>query len=235
MAYPLSCQDSSKLSSCLCPDGTRLILNTKTKEEIMKTILMIFSTAFLFWPGCNENSQVLEPESIEVSNRRLITLPQPNGLSVENTFSVTKYIKGNDGGELRIDDRYFAGPHGEVKVIAKLKLDKNTFTGNYNITMTVDDVTGAAKFSPVIIFTKPATEFYLKFEGLDLSGVNPSDVKFQDFLPDGTVKDIDEIEALIVDVPSGIIELKLKDFVVRDVSINYNIMDIPGSRYGFSR
>ncbi|MDO8549476.1 MAG: hypothetical protein Q7S39_04895 [Ignavibacteria bacterium] len=50
-----------------------------------------------------------------------------------------------------------------------------------------------------------------------MSGVNPSDIKFQDFLPDGTVRDIDEIEALIVDVPSGIIELKLKDFVVRDV------------------
>ncbi|MDO8549477.1 MAG: hypothetical protein Q7S39_04900, partial [Ignavibacteria bacterium] len=126
----------------------------KTKGAIMKSFFKLLATALLFLIGCNENSQVIEPEGIEVSNRRLITLPQPNSLSVENTFSVTKYIKGNDGGELRIDDHYFAGPHGEVKVIAKLKLDINTFTGNYNITMTVDDVTGAATFSPAIIFKK---------------------------------------------------------------------------------
>ncbi len=207
----------------------------KTRGATMKSFSMLLATAFLFLMGCNENSQVLEPESIEVSNRRLITLPQPKSLSVENTFSVTEYIKGNKGGELIIDDHYFAGPHGEVKVIAKLKLDKNTFTGDHYITMTVDDETGAVTFSPAIIFNKPAKEFYMKLEGLDLSGINPSDVKFQDFLPDGTVRDIDEIEDLKVDVPSGIIELKLKDFEVRDVSINYNIMDIPGSRYGFSR
>jgi len=208
---------------------------SKTKGNIMKLFFMLLATTFLFLIGCDENTQVLEPQSIEVSNRRLITLPQPNSLSVERTFSVTKYIKGKNGGNLVIDAHYFAGPHGEVKVIAKLKLDKKTFTGNHNITMTVDDATGAVTFNPSIRFTKHAKEFYLKLEGLDLTGINPSDIKFQDFLPDGTVRDVNNIESLVVDIPSGIIELKLKNFEVRDFSINYNIMDIPGSRYGFSR
>lgn len=128
--------------------------------------LIIFS--FLLLSGCNEESDVSSPIHEANSTYQLIKLPPKAGLSVESTFSITETIDGEDGGELKINESYVATTGGTVKIDAKLKIEKNSFNGIVDITMTVDDEFAAVSFSPPMVFSIPA-ELKLKFEGIDLA------------------------------------------------------------------
>jgi hypothetical protein len=186
----------------------------------MKKKLIIIAAILSLLTGCSENLQVNEPQVGTTAGPNWITLPQRSGgLSTENSFSVTKEIKGKDGGELRINE-YYNGPNGEIKIIAKLKFDRNAFIGTQDITMTIDDVNGTVTYSPPMSFVKPA-HLELRFEGLDLSEINTDSVDFVYHDPLGFFGPIDYRE-LKVEIPRGVLELK-------DGKIPHF------SRYGFSR
>jgi len=172
----------------------------------MKTFLAIMIIGIFFFAGCSDKDSIVTPENNQTSAPNWITLPQSEGLSIENEFSITKNIKGKDGGELIIDKNYNAGPHGTVKIITKLKFYRNSFAGTKNITMTVDDVNGTITFSPSMIFDKPA-ELYVKLEGLDLSGIDPNDIDFVYYDLSGIYGPVERKE-IIVDISSGTLELK---------------------------
>ena len=131
--------------------------------------LTIFSFLLLF--GCNEESNVSSPIQESNGPYQLIKLPPKAGLNVETTFSVTETIDGEDGGELKIKESYVATNGETVKIDAKLKIKKNSFTGIVDITMTVDDEFAAVSFTPPMVFSIPA-ELDLKFEGIDLAKLN---------------------------------------------------------------
>ncbi len=172
----------------------------------MKTFLSIIIAGIFFFAGCSDKDSIVTPENNQASAPNWITLPQRDGLSIENVFSVTKTIKGKDGGELKIDEHYSAGPHGEVKVIAKLNFKKHSFEGTQTITMIVDDVNGTITYSPSMVFDKPA-ELYVKLEGLDLYGIDPDDIDFVYYDPSGNYGTV-EYKELNVDISSGTLELK---------------------------
>jgi hypothetical protein len=204
----------------------------------MKTTLTTLLLSALLLVGCAEDSSYLTSTDDQINNNsnspNYIQLPYNEGMSIENQFSVTENVTKKDGGELIIDESYYGGPHGEVKVIAKFKLYKNTLKKkSLTITMTVDNETGAITFSPPTIFKK-AAELYVKFEGLDLYNVDPDDIDFIDYTPDNNVYPV-EYESLDIDVSSGTIELKVNPFIVDDSRISYNVMEIGGSRYSFIR
>ena len=204
----------------------------------MKTTLITLLLSVLVFVGCAEDSSFLTSVDEQINHQsnspNYIQLPGNEGMSVENQFSVTEYVTKKNGGELIIDESYYGGPHGEVKVIAKFKLFKNTLKNKSTmITMTIDNESGAILFSPPTIFNK-AAELYVKFEGLDLSNVNPEDIEFVDLTPDNNVYPV-QYESLVVDVASGTIELKVKPFIVDDSRISYNVMEFGGSRYSFIR
>ena len=98
---------------------------------------------------------------------------------------------------------------------------------------TIDDETGAIVFSPSTIFNR-SSELYVKFEGLDLSNVDPDNVQFIDQTTDNNVYPV-QYESLDIDISSGIIELKVEPFIVDYSQISYNVMEIGGARYGFTR
>jgi len=203
----------------------------------MKTLLsfLVFST--LLFVGCMEDSSDLTSPDVQINQQsnspNWIQLPETEGMSVENQFSVTEYIDIEHGGELIMDESYSGGPHGEVKVIAKLKIYENTVPEPLMITMTVDDETGAIAFSPSTIFNR-SSDLYVKFEGLDLSNVDPDNVQFIDQTPDNNVYPV-QYESLVIDISSGTIELKVEPFIVDYSQISYNVIEIGGSRYGFTR
>ena len=201
----------------------------------MRITLTTLLLSALVLVGCTDDATFLtSPETQQSNSPNLIQLPDNESLSVENQFSVTEYVTKKDGGELIIDESYYGGPHGEVKVIAKFKLYKNTLKKkSATITMTIDNESGAITFSPPTVFKK-AAELYVKFEGLDLYNVEPDDIDFIDYTPDNNVYPV-QYESLDIDVSSGTIELKVKPFIVDDSQISYQVMEIGGSRYGFAR
>ena len=210
--------------------------NQYTIEYTMKTLLSFLFFTFLF-VGCMDNPSDLTSPDAQINQQsnspNWIELPETEGMSVENQFSVTEYIDIEHGGELIINESYSGGPHGEVKVIAKFKIYENTVPEPLLVTMTVDNETGAIAFSPSTIFNR-SSELYVKFEGLDLSNVDPDNVQFIDQTPDNNVYSV-QYESLDVDISSGIIELKVEPFIVDYSQISYNVMEIGGARYAFVR
>jgi len=145
----------------------------------MKTALFSFLLAtILLLVGCADTSiSPIEPDS---QSYQLIKLPPKSGMSVETIFSRTKLIDGEDGGVIKIKESYIADDGHRVRIDAKLKVPKNAFDGEVNITFTIDDEYAGASFSPEMVFDKPV-ELKMKFEGIDLEELNLSDGKY-DFL-----------------------------------------------------
>jgi len=203
----------------------------------MKITLTTLLLSALVLMGCADDTSILSsPETLitqQSNSPNWVKLPETEGMSVENQFSVTEYIDIEHGGELIMDESYSGGPHGEVKVIAKFKIYENTVPEPLMVTMTIDNETGAIVFSPSTIFNR-SSELYVKFEGLDLSNVDPDNVQFIDRTPDNNVYPV-QYESLNIDISSGTIELKVEPFIVDYSQISYNVMEIGGSRYGFTR
>ncbi len=66
------------------------------------------------------------------------------------------------------------------------------------------------------------------------SNVDPDDVEFIDHTPDNNVYPV-QYESIDIDISSGTIELKVEPFIVDNSQISYNVMEIGGARYAFTR
>lgn len=175
-----------------------------------KTVILLI-LSFLFLVGCEESNSILEPSVQSISKQssdapNWISLPSQNTLSKVTDFSVTKLVKRDKDTELIIDESYEGGIHGEVKVIAKIKFYKGTVKENTKVTMTVNVGTGVLSFTPSMEFDKDV-ELYVKFEGLDLTGVKEKDIDFVYMANDGSIASISYKE-ILVDESSGTLELK---------------------------
>ena len=156
----------------------------------MKSLISLAVLATLLLIGCADKPI----STIETDNQsyQLIKLPPKAGLSIENTFSVTKTINGDEGGTIKLKKSYVAGDGHTVKIDVKFKVKKHSFEGNKEITMTVDDIYAAVTFTPHMIFTKPTT-LQVKFEGIDLEELQLAGGTY-DFVfigDDGTIEMID--------------------------------------------
>ena len=192
----------------------------------MKHLLLLTAFAGLLFFGCqNDEFSPVGPDSTEpyfsqVSEPNWVGLPVSNFQFLAKTFSTSKLVKADKDTELIIDESYSGGPHGEVKVIVKLKFYSGSVDQDTQITMEIDDQTGVISFSPSMVFNKPA-ELYIKLEGLDLNDDDEENVDFVYLTVNGTYEAVeyDEIE---VDTDDG--ELELKEGEVDHFS-----------RYGFVR
>ncbi len=186
----------------------------------MKHLLFIFLAVILGITGCSDSSDFISPPDNPLP--QLIKLPPKSSFSVENTFSISKSIKGDEGGTLKIDEEYETADGQTIKIKAKLKVPKDAFDGTVIITMMIDDEFAAVQFYPAMVFAKPL-KLDLKFEGLDLEGmgIEEDDLEFVYVSDDGTVETI-ETEKMEVKIPEG----KLS---VKKARLNHF------SRYGWSR
>jgi hypothetical protein len=139
------------------------------------------------------------------STEKFIKLPPKTDLSVENTFFVIKLINGLLGGEITLNAGYI-GPNGLISINADLNIPQHSFLGIKLISYFVNDDYAAVDFFPALTFNHSAS-FDLKFEGLDLTGVNPADVDFCYLDWSGHLHHVD-YDNLIVDIPNGILEVQ---------------------------
>jgi hypothetical protein len=162
----------------------------------MKVTLTTLLFSALLLVGCAD--EPLSPLESDNHSYQLIKLPPRSGLSVETQFSATKTIDGDKGGTIKLKKSYIAEDGRRVKIDVKLKVKKHSFTGNVDITMTVDNVYAAIWFTPHMVFDKPV-ELKAKFEGIDLEELSLT-TGYYDFVYIQNNGDIELVEHDQIDV-----------------------------------
>ena len=134
----------------------------------MKSALFSFLLLVFLLPGCNETpiqpEEPVEPLEPAEPTYELIQIPPRAGGGPG--FSATETIDGSNGGYIKIKESYITIDGDTVEIDVKLKIGKDCFSGIVDITMTVDDVYTAVKFTPEMVFNKPI-DLDVKYRGLD--------------------------------------------------------------------
>jgi hypothetical protein len=186
---------------------------------MIKNFLAAIIIFVMVLSGCTNENPLENSVPAGIEDRTLINLPESSGDKVEALFYASNYINGYKGGDVIIDRQYWA--HGDmVKIFARIKFKPGAFTGIKLIKMMIDDVNGTISFDPPSVFSRPA-DLDLKFEGIDLSGIDQGKVDFVYINPNGTLEPI-IYKSITVDIPAKTLEIK-------DAEINHF------SRYGWCR
>jgi len=169
----------------------------------MKKLLLIAAFSLIYFIfGCTDTNQLAGPDNnVSVAEQfsspakvNWISLPQPINKSLRKSWTVGEFIPIGGSGSLNIQDQYEGGVHGMVSVNATIEFnagsinpDISYFEGvNYLFnsdstqlwsTLTVDDDYCSVNFTPHILFDQTAT-LNLIFTGIDLTGLNPDNIKF---------------------------------------------------------
>jgi hypothetical protein len=191
----------------------------------MKTALFSFLFSALLLLGCNGETPIQpdipdEPDETDILIYELIQIPARAGGGP--SITKTETIDGSKGGQININEHYVTEDGDTVTIIVNLKAKKDCFSGNVDITMTMDDIYTAVRFSPDMVFDKPV-ELDVKYKGLD-----PDQLNF----PSG------EYEFLYIDddgntetVPSNgvVVKQEIGQISVEKAELSHF------SRYGFAR
>lgn len=112
----------------------------------MNSLISLAILSALLLIGCADIS--IAPIESDNHSYQLIKLPPKAGLSVENTFSVTKTINGDESDSIKLKKSYVAEDGHTVKIDVNFKVKKHSFSGDVDITTTADDFYTAVMFTP---------------------------------------------------------------------------------------
>ena len=185
------------------------------KKILAAALILIAGTYF----GCSDNITSTEPSLKTASSVSWIALSKNSALAKEGNLSVSEKIVGNKGGDLSLSGSYPGAGYNTVYVNAELTVPKRAYHGAKTLTMEIGD-DAVVDLYPQMTFDNPLN-LNLTFSGLDLTGVNPSEVNFYYIDPDGNLE-IAENDGITVDIANGTLSVK-----------NAKIPHF--SRYGFAK
>lgn len=142
-----------------------------------------------------------------------IVLPPASTPGLAKTTTVSKLIYGTDESLIEINTGYAGGPFGWVSITSNARFQRNSFVGQRTVAMAVNDQYGSADFSPSGTWLKPVI-YNITIQGIDLTGVIPSKVKFVYMSPDGKYYPA-VYKSLFVELQSGklqVIDAQLPHF-----------------------
>jgi len=175
-------------------------------DNMKKIVSILFILTVFAFVGCekNGNDQIVSPQGNSLGTAiqpNWIVLPAPSGSALRKDVSVSKLINGTDESLVEINTGYAGGPFGWVSITANARFQRNSFTGQKLVTMSINDQFGTSSFSPSGTFTKPVI-YNLTIMGVDLSKVNPKKVIFAYQADDGTYY-IAKYQSIYVEKQSG--------------------------------
>jgi hypothetical protein len=173
----------------------------------------------LFAIGCSERTSLNSPEnSVNTNEPNWIASFSSHDLAVNTIHSASVLIDGAKGGDVQIRKSVPGGPFGQIQIDSRLHVHAGSFSGKLKISTYVDDANFLTTFGPSYVFNRPL-EYTLMLQGLDLSGVNLSNLRFVYQAANGSIQQC-QYSSIDVDLSRG----KLK----------VNSAQIPHfSRYGF--
>ena len=167
--------------------------------------------------------------SPETEKDNWIDLPKNPALGDTTKFEISSKIVGAIGGTLVFTKDFIGGPYGQYCISAKLRVLSGTFacSDTIDFTLSVDVQNALVSVSPVDSnFTRPL-KLTLTYCGIDLSGVNLSEMDF--VYGDGKDTFIDVYyDDAVVDTLTGKLE-------VTNAHIEYIPNPVPNGKYGWVR
>jgi len=196
-----------------------MLNNNKDKTMSKYIYIIIFFLGFIF--GCGKESDLVAPvDSVKGNEPNWIAIPSAESKSLQKDVFTGEMVCGNEKSVLKIFTHYPANtPFGFIQIKAKAEIQKNSFEGCSYVTMSINDRFGETTFSPECTFSKPVI-YNLTIRGLDLSGINPADVRFVYMSPDGEYQQA-EYDRLVVNIKTGKLQV-----------VNARLTHF--SRYGFA-
>lgn len=175
----------------------------------MKRVLSLLFASLLFaLTACQNEGPITAPASsgsqkLSKAQPTWIGLPQNASKKLMKTFSTSQLITVANGGQLTIDESYTSTEGTQVHAYSSIYLAPGCVQQDVDISMMIDDQTGLSTFLPHQFFNFPAI-LNQTFTGLNLSGIDPSQIHLYYLDTDGTYA-IMECDQLTVDVAAGTI------------------------------
>jgi hypothetical protein len=184
----------------------------------MKNLLTLGLFSLLVFFGCNQEADLISPEGDNTIQEPNWLVSLSNDLGIETIHTASELIDGDKGGNVNFKGDFPGGPFDKIHVDSKLVIHSGSFTGSMVISTNIDDVNLLTTFGPSYVFNQPL-EYTLLIQGIDLTGVNPEDVKFVYQASDGSIHECIS-DGVDVDLNKG--------------KVKVNKAEIPHfSRYGF--
>ena len=184
-------------------------ISIQKKGEQMKRVLFLsLMVVLLVFTACQNEGPVYGPElngsqKVSKAEPTWIGLPQNADVKLSKSFGTSAYVTVADGGQLVIDETYTSTEGKTVHAFSSISFAPGCVQEDVNITMDIDDQTGVSTFMPHQVFNTPAI-LNQTFTGLNLSGIDVSNLKLYYMIPDGTYE-VMECDQLIIDVATGTI------------------------------
>ena len=169
----------------------------------MKLLTSFLFVTLIFLLGCDQVTEINAP-STKVLNKKLITLPEPIGPSIESQ-TYTQHVNGYYGGEFQKSDTYQTSS-GEIFQFADMDFEPGAFSGTKTISMTFNTGGAAMEFGPSMVFANDVEYTYI-ISGLDLTGVNPNTLEFVYIDASGNMYTV-AYDYVTMDLATGMLKVK---------------------------
>jgi len=171
------------------------------------SFVLILPFLFLFSVACQNESSLVSPDKISVSNEEpnWISLPEQSNGSLMKVHKVTKKITVKKGGKISLMKKFNGGPHKSFEIKAEIKFRPNVVTKDTEFTMALDDKTGMLTISPAMTFNGFAA-LSVSLKGIDLESVDEDEIDFIYCDSNGQFIEV-EYKKLFVNVEDGILSV----------------------------
>ena len=165
----------------------------------MKKILFPILLGILL-SGCADVNNSLSPTP-NGNTGKMFKMPRAADMTTETVFSNSQNISGNTGGNLQLNGSY-QSTTGLVTIQANLNVPSNAYPGEKVLYVANSDAFAEVDFNPSISFDAPVL-LNLTVTGLDLTGVNPSQVGFAYISDNGSYIEPITYDNLTVNTATG--------------------------------
>ena len=164
-------------------------------------ILLVVSLFFIF--GCAQDSSLVNPVT-DSNNLEMISLQSNSFVKKSNSDQqVFNETIGQSGGKIK-----FKTEIDGIKVKGELKVPSNSFEENsINFEVDLTDVHNSIEFGPDGMEFNKDLELKIKYENLDLSGIDVNNIKLVHVKSDGTEEIVESAE-IRPNVNKGTLEVK---------------------------
>ena len=173
----------------------------------MKFIYAFCIASLIFFSGCDNGSELTSTNNDTIFEKaNWISLPDIEGMHINNSFTVTKRINGSQGGFLSMYESYSGGPFGTVTIDAELIIEQGAYPGNKYISMTNDDFECSVILEPSLRKFNDLVTYSITYTGIDLTNIDPNNVKFAYIGPNGELQ-YAQHEGITVNLSTGTLQV----------------------------
>ena len=169
----------------------------------MRKYLLLLGIIF-FFVACSEKNQINDPVNEDAA--ALLKIPASDNQLIKST-TFAQMIDGSIGGIISIDYSYATRAGKTIKITGKLNIPANAFAGFKYIKVTLDDQYAAIMFSPSVRQFDIPLILDLKYEGLDLTGIDQNKINFYYLSDDDKKIEVINEKEKVFDTQSGTVQV----------------------------